>query len=39
MNKKAQALRTSADVDASGIMAGKVVTEVEPVSDFWQAET
>ena len=32
------ALDTIADVDASGIWPGKVVTEVEPVSDFWEAE-
>ena len=29
---------TSADVEASGIWPGKVVTEVEPVGDFWEAE-
>jgi peptide-methionine (S)-S-oxide reductase len=29
---------TIADVDASGLWAGKVVTEVEPVGDFWEAE-
>ena len=29
---------TIADVDASGLWPGKVVTEVEAVSDFWQAE-
>ncbi|MEM8577902.1 MAG: peptide-methionine (S)-S-oxide reductase MsrA [Pseudomonadota bacterium] len=29
---------TIADVEASGIWPGKVVTEVEPVGDFWQAE-
>jgi peptide-methionine (S)-S-oxide reductase len=29
---------TIADVDASGIWPGKVVTEVVPVSDFWEAE-
>jgi peptide-methionine (S)-S-oxide reductase len=29
---------TIADVDASGIWPGKVVTEVAPVSDFWDAE-
>ncbi len=33
-----EALRTIADVDASGNWPGKVVTEVEPVSDFWEAE-
>ncbi len=32
------ALDTIADVDASGLWPGKVVTEVEPVSDFWDAE-
>ena len=30
---------TIADVDASGLWPGKVVTEVEPVGDFWQAES
>jgi peptide-methionine (S)-S-oxide reductase len=29
---------TIADVDASGLWPGKVVTEVEPVGDFWEAE-
>ena len=29
---------TIADVDASGLWPGKVVTEVTPVSDFWEAE-
>lgn len=33
-----EALNTIADVDASGIWPGKVVTEVDPVGDFWQAE-
>lgn len=32
------ALDTIADVDASGLWPGKVVTEVEPVSAFWDAE-
>jgi peptide-methionine (S)-S-oxide reductase len=32
------ALDTIADVDASGLWPGKVVTEVEPVGDFWEAE-
>lgn len=36
--QKAEALDTIADVDASGLWPGKVVTELEPVSDFWQAE-
>lgn len=29
---------TIADVDASGLWPGAVVTELEPVSDFWEAE-
>ncbi|KND30395.1 MULTISPECIES: peptide-methionine (S)-S-oxide reductase MsrA [Streptomyces] len=29
---------TIADVDASGLWPGKVVTEVEPVGPFWEAE-
>ena len=37
-DQKATALDTIADVEASGIWPGKVVTEVEPVSDFWEAE-
>ena len=32
------ALDTIADVEASGIWPGKVVTEVKPVGDFWEAE-
>ena len=32
------ALDTIADVNASGIWPGKVVTEVKPVGDFWEAE-
>jgi peptide-methionine (S)-S-oxide reductase len=32
------AVDTIADVDASGIWPGKVVTEVVPVGDFWEAE-
>ena len=32
------ALDTIADVDASGIWPGKVVTQVEPASAFWEAE-
>lgn len=36
--QKQTALETIADVDASGIWPGKVVTEVAPASDFWQAE-
>ena len=37
-DQKAVALDTIADVNASGLWPGKVVTEVEPVSDFWEAE-
>jgi peptide-methionine (S)-S-oxide reductase len=29
---------TIADVNASGLWPGKVVTEIAPVSDFWEAE-
>ena len=36
--QRAEALNTIADVEASGIWPGKVVTEVEPVGDFWEAE-
>lgn len=36
--QKAVALDIIADVDASGIWPGKVVTEVERVGDFWEAE-
>jgi peptide-methionine (S)-S-oxide reductase len=32
------ARQTIADVDASGLWPGKVVTEVEPAGPFWQAE-
>ena len=34
----AEALKTITDVDASGIWPGKVVTEIEPAADFWEAE-
>jgi peptide-methionine (S)-S-oxide reductase len=33
-----EALDAIADVDDSGLWPGKVVTEVEAVSDFWEAE-
>jgi peptide-methionine (S)-S-oxide reductase len=33
-----EALRTIADVEASGLWPGRVVTEVAPVGAFWQAE-
>ena len=36
--QKAVAEDTIAAVDASGLWPGKVVTEVEPASDFWEAE-
>jgi peptide-methionine (S)-S-oxide reductase len=36
--QKRVALDTIADVDASGLWPGKVVTEVKPAGDFWEAE-
>ena len=36
--QKSVALDTIADVEASGLWPGKVVTEVVPVADFWEAE-
>ena len=36
--QKRVALDTIADVEASGLWPGKVVTEVSPAGDFWQAE-
>jgi peptide-methionine (S)-S-oxide reductase len=36
--EKRVALDTIADVDASGIWPGKVVTEVTAAGDFWEAE-
>ncbi|MEZ5715205.1 MAG: peptide-methionine (S)-S-oxide reductase MsrA [Paracoccaceae bacterium] len=36
--QKRVAQETIADVDASGLWPGPVVTELEPVGDFWQAE-
>jgi peptide-methionine (S)-S-oxide reductase len=36
--QKAVAEDTIADVEASGLWPGKVVTEVEPAGDFWEAE-
>jgi peptide-methionine (S)-S-oxide reductase len=36
--QKEVALDTIADVDASGLWPGKVVTEVTPASTFWEAE-
>jgi peptide-methionine (S)-S-oxide reductase len=37
-NQKRVAEDTIADVEASGLWPGKIVTEVEPVGDFWVAE-
>lgn len=36
--QKAEALNTIADVEASGLWPGKVVTEVAQAGDFWEAE-
>jgi peptide-methionine (S)-S-oxide reductase len=36
--QKRVALDTIADVEASGLWPGKVVTEVQPVGPFWEAE-
>ena len=36
--QKAVAEDTIADVEASGLWPGKVVTEVSPAGDFWEAE-
>jgi peptide-methionine (S)-S-oxide reductase len=36
--QKAVALDTIADVEASGLWPGKVVTDVQPAGDFWEAE-
>lgn len=36
--QKAVAEDTIADVDASGLWPGKVVTELAPAGDFWEAE-
>jgi peptide-methionine (S)-S-oxide reductase len=36
--QKQTAEETIRDVDAAGLWPGKVVTELEPVSDFWEAE-
>ncbi|MEH6629450.1 MAG: peptide-methionine (S)-S-oxide reductase MsrA [Halopseudomonas aestusnigri] len=37
--QRQMATDTIADVDASGLWPGKVVTEIEPVGAFWEAET
>ena len=36
--QRAEAERTIADVNASGFWPGKIVTEVKPAGDFWEAE-
>lgn len=36
--QKEMALKTIKDVDASGLWPGKVVTQVSPAGDFWEAE-
>jgi len=36
--QREEALRTIEDVNASGLWPGKVVTEVKPAGDFWEAE-
>ncbi|MBV9721470.1 MAG: peptide-methionine (S)-S-oxide reductase MsrA [Mycobacterium sp.] len=36
--QKQIALETIADVEASGLWPGKVVTEVSPAGEFWEAE-
>jgi peptide-methionine (S)-S-oxide reductase len=36
--QKREAEQTIADINASGLWPGKVVTEVKPAGDFWQAE-
>ncbi|MBV1921301.1 MAG: peptide-methionine (S)-S-oxide reductase MsrA [Pseudomonadales bacterium] len=36
--QRQEAMRTIDDVNASGLWPGRVVTELEAVSDFWEAE-
>jgi len=36
--QRAEALAAIADVDASGLWPGKVVTKVSPAREFWEAE-
>jgi len=36
--QKQAAIETIEDVNASGLWPGKVVTELDPVGDFWEAE-
>ncbi|WP_333846076.1 peptide-methionine (S)-S-oxide reductase MsrA [Limnohabitans sp.] len=37
-SQRLEAIKTIADVNASGLWPGKVVTELCPVGDFWEAE-
>jgi peptide-methionine (S)-S-oxide reductase len=37
-DQKAVAEETIKDVDASGLWPNKVITELDPVSEFWEAE-
>ena len=37
-DQRVEARRTIEDINASGIWPGKVVTEIEEVGDFWEAE-
>ena len=36
--QRQEAIRTIDDVNASGLWPGRVVTELEPAGDFWEAE-
>jgi peptide-methionine (S)-S-oxide reductase len=36
--QKRTAERTIADIEASGLWPGRIVTDVAPVGDFWEAE-
>ena len=36
--QRLEAIKTIADVNASGLWPGHVVTELEPVGHFWEAE-
>ena len=36
--QKQTALETIADVDASGLWPGEIITQVDPVDSFWEAE-
>jgi peptide-methionine (S)-S-oxide reductase len=38
-SQRLEALNTVADVNASGLWPGRVVTEIQPVGDFWEAES